>query len=74
MGDLHRLRGQKNTNVGPSMFRCVFVLPQHQTPINKPFFIIFDPTFTDANKDLEHAVVIDLRKRGGIADVVHKKQ
>ena len=39
---------------------------------NKPFSIISDPAFTDANKVLD-AFVQDLRKTGKTAGVVHKK-
>ena len=39
-------------------------------PHNKPFSIISDPAFTEANKCLD-AFVKDLRKTGKIADVVH---
>ena len=41
-------------------------------PNNKPFSIISDPTFTEANKVLD-AFVKDLRKTGKIAGVVHKR-
>ena len=41
-------------------------------PHNKPFSIISDPAFTEANKVLD-AFVKDLRKTGKIAGVVHKK-
>ena len=41
-------------------------------PRNKPFSIISDPAFTEANKVLD-AFVKDLRKTGKIAGVVHKK-
>ena len=41
-------------------------------PHNKPFSIISDPAFTEANKVLD-AFVKDLWKTGKIADVVHKK-
>ena len=41
-------------------------------PGNKPFSIISDPAFTEANKVLD-AFVKDLRKTGKIAGVVHKK-
>ena len=41
-------------------------------PHNKPFSIISDSAFTDANKVLD-AFVKDLRKTGKIAGVVHKK-
>ena len=41
-------------------------------PHNKPFSIISDPGFTEANKVLD-AFVKDLRKTGKIAGVVHKK-
>ena len=42
-------------------------------PHNKPFLIISDPAFTEANKVLD-AFVKDLRKTGKIAGVVHKKE
>ena len=41
-------------------------------PNNKPFSIITDPAFTEANKVLD-AFVKDLRKTGKIAGVVHKR-
>ena len=41
-------------------------------PNNKPFSIISDPAFTEANKVLD-AFVKDLRKTGKIAVVVHKR-
>ena len=41
-------------------------------PNNKPFSIISDPAFTEANKVLD-AFVKDLRKTGKIAGVVHKR-
>ena len=41
-------------------------------PNNKPFSIIADPAFTEANKVLD-AFVKDLRKTGKIAGVVHKR-
>ena len=41
-------------------------------PPPKPFSIITDPAFTEANKVL-HAFVKDLRKTGKIAGVVHKR-
>ena len=41
-------------------------------PHNKPFFIITDPAFTEANKVLD-AFVKDLRKTGKIAGIVHKR-
>ena len=41
-------------------------------PTNKPFSIISDAVFTEANKVLD-AFVKDLRKTGKIAGVVHKK-
>ena len=44
----------------------------HSPPHNKPFSIISDPAFTEANKVLD-AFVKDLRKTGKIAGVVHKK-
>ena len=40
---------------------------------NKPFSIISDPAFTEANKVLD-AFVKDLRKTGKIAGVVHIKK
>jgi len=41
-------------------------------PNNKPFSIITDPAFTEANKVLD-AFVKDLRKKDKIAGVIHKK-
>ena len=41
-------------------------------PHNKPFSIISDPSFTEANKVLD-AFVKNLRKTGKIAGVVHKR-
>ena len=40
-------------------------------PNNKPFSIISEPTFTEANKVLD-AFVKDLKKMGKIAGIVHK--
>jgi len=42
-------------------------------PHNKPYPIISDPAFTEANKVLD-AFVKDLRKMRKIAGVVHKKE
>ena len=41
-------------------------------PNNKPFSIISDAVFTEANK-ISDAFVKDLRKTGKIAGIVHKK-
>ena len=41
-------------------------------PNNKPFSIIGDPVFTEANSVLD-AFVKELRKTGKIAGLVHKK-
>ena len=41
-------------------------------PNNKPFSIISDAVFTEANRILD-AFVKDLRKTGKIAGIVHKK-
>ena len=40
-------------------------------PKNKPFAIIADPAFAEANSVLD-AYVKDLRRTGKIADVIHK--
>ena len=45
----------------------------HLPPHNKPFSIISDPAFTEANKVLD-TFVKDLRKTGKLAGVVPKKK
>ena len=41
-------------------------------PLNKPFSVISDPAFTEANKALEH-LQTDLRKTGNIACVLEPR-
>ena len=57
-------RYYKNTSMNQHILRS--------PPNNKPFSIISDAVFTEANKVLD-AFVKDLRKTGKIAGVVHKK-
>ena len=60
-------KSSSTKSIRPAIDRFLRSPPHH-----KPFSIISDPSFTEANKVLD-AFVKDLRKTGKIADVVHKR-
>ena len=64
-GTYYKSSSTKSIRAAIDRFLC---LPPH----NKPFSIITDPAFTEANKVLD-AFVKDLRKTGKIAGIVHKR-
>ena len=64
-GTYYKSSSTKSIRAATDRFLC---FPPH----SKPFSIITDPAFTEANKVLD-AFVKDMRKTGKIADVVHKR-